>query len=120
MERIVNCKTILDDKFLLCYGDTLANLNLNKLINFHNAHSGSTTTISCFQLQSQFGIVKSTADNLVTGISKKNQNLMHGLNIGYFVFDKNTINTEFGFVEFSSHLALSKNLYSYKHKVTSR
>ena len=62
MERIVNCKALLDDKFLLCYGDTLANVDINRLTNFHNAHTGSTT-ISCFQLQSQFGIVKSTFDN---------------------------------------------------------
>ena len=114
MERIVNCKALLDDKFLLCYGDTLANVDINRLTNFHDAHSGSTT-ISCFQLQSQFGIVKSTSDNLVTEFQEKPK-LNEWINIGYFVFDKNTINNEFSFVEFLSNLALSKNLYSYKHE----
>ena len=114
MERIVNCKALLDDKFLLCYGDTLANVDINRLTNFHNAHTGSTT-ISCFQLQSQFGIVKSTFDNLVTEFQEKPK-LDAWINIGYFIFDKNTINNEFSFVEFLSNLALSKNLFSYKHE----
>ena len=83
MSRIIDCMPYLDDKLLICYGDTLADININALNKFHNEHSGKVT-ISSFQLQSQFGIIKSTENNLVLEFLEKPK-LDAWINIGYFI-----------------------------------
>ena len=76
MKRITDVKTLLSDKFLLCYGDTLANVDLKLLSKFHFNHEGFAT-MSTYQLQSQFGIVKTNNNDLVIEF-QENLNLMHG------------------------------------------
>ena len=114
MKRITDVKVLLNDKFLLCYGDTLANVDLKLLSKFHFNHEGFAT-MSTYQLQSQFGIVKSNNDNLVTEFQEKPK-LDAWINIGYFVLEKSLIYKENSFIDFIKKLSTSKVLYCYKHK----
>ena len=112
--RINDCKKYLHNQFLICYGDTLADINIKKLNEFHNNHNGKVT-ISSYQLHSQFGIVKTNNDNLVLEFLEKPK-LDAWINIGYFVFDKTALLNKDNFADFISYLAELEDLYSYKHK----
>tara|TARA_Y100000590_G_scaffold346139_1_gene396258 strand:- start:20503 stop:21120 length:618 start_codon:yes stop_codon:yes gene_type:complete len=115
MVRIYDCKPYLNDEFLVCYGDTLANINISELYNFHNSHSGKST-VSTYQLESQFGIIKSNNIGLVQDFLEKPK-LDEWINIGYFIFNKSLINNKsINFTDFIEKLVVSENLYSYKHK----
>jgi NDP-sugar pyrophosphorylase family protein len=112
--RIKDCKSLIEKKFLLCYGDTLANIDLKKLNRFHNSHRGEVS-VSSYQLQSQFGILKSNKDNLVIEFLEKPK-LDAWINIGYFIFEKSTDLLKNNFADFIEYLAKSKKLYCYKHR----
>ena len=115
MLRIHDCKTYLNDEFLVCYGDTLADIDISNLYKFHNNHDGKAT-VSTYQLQSQFGIIKTNRSGLVMEFLEKPK-LDAWINIGYFIFKKTVIDIEAtSFAEFIAHLAESGHLYSYKHK----
>ena len=115
MLRIHDCKNYLNDEFLVCYGDTLADIDISKLYKFHKKHNGKAT-VSTYQLQSQFGIIKNDRSGLVKEFLEKPK-LDAWINIGYFIFNKTVINNDaINFVDFISHLVQSEYLYSYKHK----
>ena len=115
LTRIRDSKYLLKDNFLLCYGDTLADIKVEELFNFHFQHSGSVT-ISSYQLHSQFGILKLGEKGLVKKFMEKPK-LNEWINIGYMVIDKNIIdNRQESFVKFIADLADSGLLYSFKHK----
>ena len=104
----------MKDQFLLCYGDTLANIDIKALNNYHSHHNGEVT-ISSYQLQSQFGIIKTNKNGLVTEFVEKPR-LDAWINIGYFIIEKSVLtNNNNNFAKFISKLANSGQLYSYKH-----
>lgn len=114
MKRIYDCMMYLDEEFLLCYGDTLADIDIQNIYNFHKNHNGKVT-VSTYQLTSQFGIIKTDENDLVVEFLEKPK-LDAWINIGYFIFDKSIItNSSNNFANFISKLALSRYLFSYKH-----
>ena len=114
-ERIKKSINFLDDHFLVCYGDTLANIDIQKLKKFHSKHSGSVT-VSSFQLKSQFGILETNKKNQV--LSFLEQPLLDAwINIGYFVFKKKILSKKsINFADYLSELSNIGELYTYKHK----
>ena len=62
----------LNKKIILCYGDTLVDINLNKLINYYE-NNKDKIAISCYELKSTFGILDLNKNNRVKNL-KKNQN----------------------------------------------
>jgi glucose-1-phosphate cytidylyltransferase len=114
MKRIYDCMMALSEEFLLCYGDTLADINIYDLYNFHKNHNGKVT-VSTHQLTSQFGIVKMDENNLVVEFLEKPK-LDVWINIGYFIFDKSIVTNGYkNYADFISKLAFSRDLFSYKH-----
>ncbi len=114
MQRIYDCMIYLNEEFLLCYGDTLADIDIYELYNFHKKHKGKVT-VSTYQLISQFGIIKTDKNDLVIEFLEKPK-LDIWINIGYFIFDKSIINRGSKiFADFISKLALSNFIFSYKH-----
>ena len=57
LDRIKLSTISIDNEFLVCYGDTLADVKINELLDFHFYHGGDAT-ITCYQLRSQFGILE--------------------------------------------------------------
>ena len=112
--RIKDCKNILEEIFLVCYGDTLANIDIKKLIQFHNSHDGEVS-VSSYQLQSQFGILKTNKENLVIEFLEKPK-LDAWINIGYFIFENSTNLVKNNFADFIEYLAKSEKLYCFKHR----
>ena len=116
IERIRSCSHLLDDKFLLCYGDTLADIDLDLLFDFHSNHLGSAT-ITSYQLNSQFGIVKFDKNGLVSNFIEKPK-LDEWINIGFMILDKKILdhNQEKTFSDFLSSIALQRKLFCHRHK----
>ena len=115
INRIHDCEPHLNDEFLVCYGDTLANINIIDLYNFHN-NNNATGTVSSYQIQSQFGILNIDKNGLVSGFMEKPK-LDAWINIGFFIFNKKVFNIKAkNFADFIAQLAHSGYLYSFKHR----
>lgn len=103
---------------LLCYGDTLLDINIDKLINFHLKNKNKST-MSIFQNKINFGIVKFNSNNLITKFDEK-PNLNLWINVGYFIFETKKLemycqkfNT---FQNFLKSLGNIKKIKAFKHK----
>ena len=92
--RVFKLKDSLEDKFIVTYGDGLANVNISELINFHNSHN-KIGTVTVTNPVSRFGLVEFDENNLVTKFTEKPK-LDGFINIGFMVFDKSVLSTEEG------------------------
>lgn len=116
LERIKDCRDIVSGRFFVCYGDTLANVNLGKLLDFHNSHK-ALVTMTLFQTRSPFGLVFSGSSGLVREFKEKPL-LPYWMNIGYMVFEREALELAGKgptLLEFFDRLISMKKLCSYKH-----
>ena len=79
-------KYIEDDLFMLTYGDGVADININKLVNFHLAQ-GRIGTVTGVHSLSRFGEL-SVDGELVKEFTEKPQIKKDYINGGFFVFNK--------------------------------
>ena len=117
LQRIKDCRKMLDNEFMVCYGDTIADVNINKLYQFHKSHPG-IATICSYQLNQNFGLIKENNENLVISFKEKPQ-YPGSINIGYFIFN----NKVFENIQFANNwldlihiLIAEKQLYSFQHE----
>ena len=83
-------KKIMDESesetFLMTYGDGLANININSLVDFHNKHK-KLATVTSVRPPARFGVI--TSDNgLVTHFGEKVQTDAGWINGGFFVLGR--------------------------------
>ena len=74
-----------NETFLLTYGDGLADIDINSLINFHKGH-GKMVTVSAVHPGARFGELDLDGD-LVTSFKEKPQTTQGWINGGYFVIE---------------------------------
>lgn len=113
-------KYIDSENFLMTYGDAVCDVDINKLIEFHNLH-GKIATLTAVTLEQQKGVLDIGGNNAVKSFREKNINDGAQINAGYMV-----LNTEiFDYLkdddtifekEPLSQLAEQGQLMSYKHK----
>lgn len=88
--RIKRVEKYLDDDInMLTYGDSLADININKLINFHKSH-GKIITISGVHPTARFGELDDT-NGRVHSFSEKPKSSKSYINGGYMVFNRNLL-----------------------------
>jgi len=117
--RIKRLKKYLDtDKFLLTYGDGVSNVNLKKLVNFHN-NNKSLVTLTAVRPQARFGAIeiKGTKVSYFKEKSRLNESWING---GFFVMEPeifNYIKNDQTFLEREplEKLGKRKKLFAYKH-----
>jgi glucose-1-phosphate cytidylyltransferase len=88
--RLLRAKSILkDESFMLTYGDGLADININKLIDFHNSN-GKVATVTGIKKSNQYGVL-STQNNIATRFAEKpvSNDIING---GFFVFNSEIFN----------------------------
>ena len=80
-------KYIKSDLFHLTYGDGVCDLDINKLVDFHNSHDrlGSVTAV---RPPSRFGELNINENNTVKELEEKPQMGKGLINGGFFIFDK--------------------------------
>ncbi len=73
-----------DEPFLLTYGDGVADVNINEIINSHK-NSGKLVTLTAVQLSGRYGAVVIKDDNIITTFSEKPKGEENWINGGFFV-----------------------------------
>ena len=105
--------------FLLTYGDGVADINIDSLVEFHRSH-GKMVTMTAVRPAAKFGELEIT-DDQVTSFTEKSQLHSGWINGGYFVvepdffdfLDGDSVMMERGPLE---HVAKIGQLMAYKHE----
>jgi NDP-sugar pyrophosphorylase family protein len=116
IERIKACSRYLRGDFILFYGDTLADVNLQELQNFHYQQK-SMATISLYPLKSQFGVVTLDRECSVTQFEEK-PTLDYWINIGNFYYSPDALswmNDFSSYAAFLEFLGAEKRLKGFRH-----
>jgi glucose-1-phosphate cytidylyltransferase len=85
--RIQSClNAIGEERVFATYGDGLGNVNLTKLLDFHQA-SGKLATVTAVRPPARFGVLESE-NGLVTHFGEKSQADAGWINGGFFVLER--------------------------------
>jgi glucose-1-phosphate cytidylyltransferase len=106
-----------EEIFFVTYGDGLANVNLEKLVEFHKSH-GRIATLTAVHPHSNFGIMKLDEEMRVTEFQEKPV-MREWINGGFFVFNRRI----FDYLDENSilerepleQLAREKELFAFPH-----
>lgn len=89
-ERILMSKDLINgDKFLLAYGDDLCSVDINEVIDFHEANN-KMVTLTSVKLTSNFGIVDMDNTGTVRQFKEK-PTLDYWISGGYLVMNKEVL-----------------------------
>ena len=118
--RIARCmKSFPGERILATYGDGLANVDIKKLITFHESH-GKLATVTAVRPPARFGYLN-IQENRVNHFGEKNQSDAGWINGGFFVLEPEVVNYISGDMEpFESgalpRLVAENNLMAYLHE----
>lgn len=113
-------KYIKSNMFHLTYGDGVGDVDLNKLVAFHNSHD-CMGTVTAVRPPSRFGELNINGEDIVLDLEEKPQMGKGFINGGFFVFDKKMLSYltmdedcdfEFGPLQ---QLAKEMQLKAFKH-----
>ena len=117
--RLKRLKNIIgDETFLLTYGDGLSNVNLSKLVRFHNKNK-KLITLTAVRPPARFGAIK-IAGNRVKTFKEKSKLDEGWINGGFFVVESKFLDfikkdTTFLEKEPLERASKKKQLIAYKH-----
>lgn len=83
--RVKRIGKYLDGRFIVTYGDGLANVDLTKLLEFHESH-GKLATVTTVRPLSRFGVMDIDSAGLVQQFREKPLTDDY-VNVGFFVFE---------------------------------
>ena len=107
------------DTFMLTYGDGLADIDIDKLIEFHR-EKGKTATVTGIEKKSQFGIL--SVENGISTSFQEKSNTEGLINGGFFVLNKDVlkyINEDENCIfeqEPLKNLATNRDMAVYQHR----
>jgi glucose-1-phosphate cytidylyltransferase len=88
--RVSKVLTFLkNERVIVTYGDGLANVNINKLIEFHESH-GKLATVTAVRPPARFGYLELDG-NTVTHFGEKNQLDAGWINGGFFILEPEVV-----------------------------
>ena len=119
--RLLKLKEILKNEncFFMTYGDGVTNLNLIKLLNFHNKHK-KIATVTAVRPPVKFGEMEIKKNNFVKSFVEKSQLKTGWINGGFFIFNPKIFNyIKNSKIVFEKEplikLTKEKQLVAYKH-----
>ena len=84
--RVLRAKRFIgEEPFLLTYGDGLSDINITKLVQFHNSH-GKIASLTTVQPEGRFGSVDATINGKIESFFEKPPGDGSWVNAGFFVF----------------------------------
>ena len=109
-----------NETFMMTYGDGVCDVDISKLLEFHNNHN-KIATLTAVLREQQKGILKINGDNSVKSFREKNQNDSSMINAGYMVlnpeiFDYIKDDSTIFEAEPMEKLVAQSELMSYIHK----
>lgn len=96
--RIKKLSNILDDEFMLTYGDGLSNVNIDELLD-HHRRFGKIATVTAVRPPARFGTIE-ISNGIVTKFAEKDPQDAGWINGGFFCLNKKVC-------EFISDLTIS-------------
>ncbi len=115
--RIFQLKDLIEDDFIMTYGDGLSDVNINELINFHDVHK-KTATITVTKPTSRFGLVNFDEKGKVKKFIEKPM-LDSYINMGYMVLKQKVFEYLDDNVVFENepliNLSKDEEIYAFKH-----
>jgi glucose-1-phosphate cytidylyltransferase len=90
-DRILGCRDLLHERFFATYSDGLCDVDLAKLVSFHEAHGG-LATVTSVPLVSQYGTIESDPSGRVVAFREKPVLRNYWINAGFFVMEPNVFN----------------------------
>jgi glucose-1-phosphate cytidylyltransferase len=115
-DRILDARPHIAEQALICYGDTLANVDLAALRAGHREH-GALATVTVHPLRSPFGVVHFDDDDRVASFAEKPV-LPYWMNIGFILCEREAfrfLKPKSDMIAFLSGLAAAGALYVHKH-----
>lgn len=119
--RVKRIQSYLNNEtFMLTYGDGVADVNINELVNYHKNH-GKLATITSTQPSGRFGALNLSEDNIVRSFQEKPKGDGAWINAGFFVMEPeifNYIENDDTILEKEplENIARNGELITYKHK----
>ena len=116
-DRILDAVQNVSSPTLICYGDTLADVDLDALELTHR-RTGALATVTVYPLRSPFGIVEFDNDARVLGVREKPV-LPYWINIGFLRCDPQAfrhMKQESDLVEFCAALSEIGALSAFQHR----
>jgi glucose-1-phosphate cytidylyltransferase len=115
--RVFQTRPYVDGTFICTYGDGLADVPIDRLLEFHRSH-GALATVTTVQPLSRFGVMEVIGDGVVERFREKPQQ-QGWVNAGFFVFEPGV----FDYLDESSvleqdplaRLAADNQLRAYRH-----
>ncbi|MFA5878099.1 MAG: sugar phosphate nucleotidyltransferase [Candidatus Staskawiczbacteria bacterium] len=90
-ERVLRLKKyIQDDVFMVTYGDGVADIDINKLVEFHKRH-GRIATVTGVHPVAKWGLINADSNSMVSEFAQKPL-LYDYINGGFMVFNKDFFN----------------------------
>lgn len=77
---------VKDETFMLTYGDGVADVDIRKLLKFHQSH-GKIGTLTAIEIDQRFGVLDVDGENSIHTFSEKTDNESRSVNGGYMVFE---------------------------------
>lgn len=116
--RVLACREMVGDRFLVIYGDGLCDVPLDKVQDFHRGHGG-LMTVTTVLVRSQYGLLTIGDDGCVTEMREKPLLGDQWVNAGFMVCDKRVFDHWRG-ESLERHVLPSlverNMLYSYRHR----
>ena len=117
--RIKELENLLDDQFMLTYGDGLSNVNINQLLEHHKRFN-KIATVTAVRPPARFGTIE-ISNGLVTKFAEKDPQDAGWINGGFFCLNKKICSfisdstTSFE-SEPLNHLVAIEELTAYEHQ----
>lgn len=115
-DRILDARRYVTGRMLVCYGDTLANIDIEGLCSRHE-QSNAPATMTVYPLQVPFGIVDVSDNGEVKRFREKPQ-LPYWINIGFFLFEAGALDRlrrDSNIPEFLDELKSRGDLFAFRH-----
>lgn len=109
------------EPFMLTYGDGVGDIDIARLVNYHQAH-GKAITMTTVQPEGRFGSLQIDASEEITSFHEKPKGDGSWINAGFFVCQPEVFNYIQGGDKITfereplEHLAKNSQLYAYKHQ----
>lgn len=89
--RIKRVKSYIgDETFMMTYGDSVSDVDLQKLLDFHKSN-GKKATITAINVDQRFGVIDIDQQDRVSNFKEKNENEGSWINGGYMVLEPSVL-----------------------------
>ncbi|MBX3745401.1 MAG: nucleotidyltransferase family protein [Verrucomicrobiae bacterium] len=116
-DRLLDAQPHVPGRALVCYGDTLANVDLSALLDAHRRRN-ALATLATFPFESPYGVVDTDDDGRIDRFREKPV-LPYWINIGYLVLEPaawHPLERGSDMPAFLARLAATGRLYAHRHE----